>query len=436
MKNTTFEHTLKTLTNGVEIEVNQHQFNRVMELRANKKKRKKLLWWFGATAVVFIVATLTYLNFQAIGPNKQPLTEAGEQQNTTSVKKEITVNNSITKHKNKNTTEQPYHQPKQEEQVLNPSNAITLIHSKNRRMGAIQTKHTSYFNQPQANIDSAAITGMFLASNLNQMMSLNRPQMITPPVIKNQLTLKNRILSPMDDTLLSWSKPFAKKRAFKGIYLNASYFPFTAAKNTSSLLPEQKAEMVGLSEDANYAYSINGGLIYNLNNNTQLLAGVGIHTLQFDKIRTVDIKVDTNFESLTSGVSYNNFEHVADLSFTWLNIPVAVRYTKPISNKLGAYLQAGLQYRYLLQHKSYVFTVDSNALESYAVKNNYSSNRINKHQLALTIEPGLMYNITPKLALTLGLPYQQDLFSIYNKKYAERSPAKLFGVKAGIEINF
>lgn len=434
MKNTTFEQMLKTLTNGVEIDVNQHQFNRVVELRANQKKRKKLLWWFGATAVVFIVATITYLNFQAIGPNKQPLIEAGEQQNTTLVKKKITVNNSITKHKN--TTEQPYHQPKQKGQVLNPSNTITPTHSKNRRMGAVKTKHTPRFNQPQINNDSEAITEMFLASNLNQLVSLNRPQMVTPPAIQNQLTSKNRGLNPVDYTLLSWSKPLAKKRAFKGIYLNASYFPFTAAKNTSSFIPEQKAEMVGLSEDANYAYSVNGGLVYNLNSNTQLLAGVGIHTLQFDKIRTVDIKVDTNFESLTSGVSYNNFEHVADLSFTWFDIPVAMRYNKPISNKLGGYLQAGLQYRYLLQHKSYVFTVDSNALESYVVKNNYSDNRINKHQLTLTIEPGLMYNITPKLALTLGLPYQQDLFSIYNKKYAERSPAKLLGAKMGIEINF
>ena len=42
MKNTTFEQMLKTLTNGVEIDVNQHQFNRVVELRANQKKRKKL----------------------------------------------------------------------------------------------------------------------------------------------------------------------------------------------------------------------------------------------------------------------------------------------------------------------------------------------------------------------------------------------------------
>lgn len=435
MKNTTFEHTLKTLTNGVEIDVNQHQFSRVLELRANKKKRKKLIWWFGATAVVFIVATLTYLNFQKIGPNKQPLIEAGEQQNTTSVKKEITANNSNIIHKNKNTTEQPYHQPKQEEQVLNPSNTIPP-QSKNKGMGAVKTKHTPRFNQPQTNIDSASIAGMYSASNLNQLVSLNRPQMITPPAIQNQLTSKKLVLNPMDYTLLSWNKPSAKKRAFKGVYLNASYFPFTVAKNTSSFIPEQKAEMVGLSEDANYAYSVNGGLVYNLNSNTQLLAGVGIHTLQFDKIRTVDIKVDTNFESLTSGVSYNNFEHVADLSFTWLDVPIAVRYNKPISNKLGAYLQAGLQYRYLLQHKSYVFTVDSNALESYTVKNNYSDNRINKHQLALTIEPGLMYNITPKLALTLGLPYQQDLFSIYNKKYAERSPAKLLGVKMGIAINF
>lgn len=434
MKNTTFEHTLKNLTNGVEIDVNQHQFNRVMELRANQKKRKKLLWWFGATAVVFIVATLTYLNLQEIGPNKQLLIEAGEQQNTTSVKKEITANNSTII--NKNTTEQPYHQPKQEAQALTPSNSIPPIHSKNRRMVAVKTKHTPRFNQPQTNIDNAAIAGMLLASNLNQVVSLNRPQMVTPPVIQNQLTSKNRILNPLDYTLLSWSKPFAKKRAFKGIYLNTLYFPFAAAKNTSSLLPEQKAEMVGLSEDANYAYSVNGGLIYNLNNNIQLLVGVGIHKLQFDKIRTVDIKVDTSFESLTSGVSYNNFEHVADLSFTWLDVPIAVRYNKPISNKLSGYLQAGLQYRFLLQHKSYVFTVDSNALESYAVKNNYSDNRINKHQLALTIEPGLMYNITPKFALTLGLPYQQDLFSIYNKKYAERSPAKLLGAKMGIEINF
>ncbi len=432
MKNTTFEQTLKALTNGVEIDVNQHQFNRVMELRANKNKRKKLLWGFGLTAMVLLVSTLTYINFQAIGPNKQPLIEAGEQQNTTSVKKEITVNNSITKHKNKNTTKQPYHQPKQKGQ----SNTITPIQSNNRRMGAVKTKHTPRFNQPQIKIDSTAITGIFLSSTSEQLVRLNRPKMITPPAIQNQLMFKNTVLNPIDYTLLSWNKPSTKKRVFKGVYLNASYFPFTVAKNTSSFIPDQKAEMVGLSEDANYAYSVNGGLIYNLNSNTQLLAGVGIHTLQFDKIRTVDIKVDTNFESLTSGVSYNNFEHVADLSFTWLDIPFAVRYNKPVSNKLVGYLQAGLQYRFLLQHKSYVFTVDSNALESYAVKNNYSDNRINKHQLALTIEPGLMYNITSKLALTLGLPYQQDLFSIYNKKYVERSPTKLLGVKAGIEINF
>lgn len=435
MKNTTFEHTLKTLTNGVEIEVNQHQFNRVMESRAHQKKRKKFLWWFGATAVVFFMATLGYTHFKPIEPNKQALIEPNKQQNTAVIQQHTAIPNSITtRFKDKQILEQQNQQFNQSVKISTRSNPRHPLHSENSVMDIVKTKYKAHVNQPQTKIDGVVVNETNLTSN--QLVNLPLPQLVKSPSIDNQLKQKNRNLNPNDYALLSWNKPSAKKRAFNSVYLNASYFPFTAAKNTSSLLPEQKAEMVGLSEDANYAYTVNGGLIYNLSSNLQLVAGIGIHTLQFDKIRAVDIKVDSNFESLTSGLSYNNFEHVADLSFTWLDLPVSVRYNKPISNKLGGYFQAGIQYRYLLQHKSYVFTVDSNTLESYELKNNYSNNRINKHQLAVAIEAGLIYNITPKLALTLSLPYQQDLFSIYNKKYAERSPAKLLGVKAGIEINF
>ena len=99
-------------------------------------------------------------------------------------------------------------------------------------------------------------------------------------------------------------------------------------------------------------------------------------------------------------------------------------------------MQAGLSYRYLIQNKSYTFQVDSNQLKTYELRTNHANSRINKHQITILVEPGMAYNLTRNITVNLGVPFQQELFSVYNKEYADRAAFKLLGLKAGIQFNF
>jgi opacity protein-like surface antigen len=438
MKNSSFENNLKSLSQDFVVDVNQQQFNRVMELRAQKYNRKKLFWWFGSVSAVVLcglfltlIAKLnqTELNQTA---SKQEVSKQNRLYNhqknkSTAIFKESNIFNTTSTQNKKNTAKHQHNHTiknnskssakfKYQKNSLGNDNILT--HQTTKNNGLIVTKSHQIINEE-------------LIYTLT-----NKPELIKPRAHSTTLAPNKNMILP----LVSSSKEIEEQKTgltfIKGVYFNAAYFPFLSAKNASSMLPDKKASMVGLSEDANFAHAANFGAVFNLSKSLQLLAGVGIHTIRFDKIREVTVSVDTMFESLTSNATKLNFEHVADFSFTWFDVPVVLRHNKPINNKFNWYVQAGLSYRYLIQNKSYTFQVDSNQLKTYELRTNHANSRINKHQITILVEPGMAYNLTRNITVNLGVPFQQELFSVYNKEYADRAAFKLLGLKAGVQYNF
>lgn len=438
MKNSSFENNLKTITQGFEVGVDQHQFNRVMELRAQQNKRKKMMWWFGSVSAVVIGVLFFVSTTQYVSTNSENL-DVNQHVKTH-------IESSVTIQTNKEKLTTPYLYKKQHEDKKSNQSKSELTDNKRIRTRLTtpikttkQTKLKASYSASPKQLNSTSSTEMFLndtANNPLKLTTISKPVLIDGHLFNQTLLAKQNLVLPKENKTYEKGKTAPKTKLFNGIYLESTYFPFTSAKNASSLMPEEKASMVGLTEDANFAHAVNVGAVFNLSKSLQLLAGVGIHTIRFDKIRAVTITVDTMFESLTNNAKKINFEHVADFSFTWLDLPIALRYNKPINNKFNWYVQAGLNYRYLVQNKAYVFQVDSNRLESYELRTNHANNRINKHQLAIVLDPGITYNLTRNIAVNLGVPFQYNLLAVYNKAYADRDKYKLLGVKAGIQFNF
>lgn len=437
MKNSSFENNLKTITQGFEVGVDQHQFNRVMELRAQQNKRKKM-WWFGSVSAVVIGVLFYVSTTQYVSTNSENL--------DVNQHVEPHLESSVTIQTNKEKLTTPYLYKKQHEDKKSNQPKSELTDNKRIRTRLTtpikttkQTKLMASYSAPKKQLNSTSSTEMFLndtAKNLVKLTAINKPELIEVSLFHQSLTTTPNVVLPAENKMFEKGDAAKPTKLFKGIYADATYFPFTSAKNASSLMPEEKASMVGLTEEANFAHTINIGAVFNLNKSLQLIAGIGLHTIRFDKIREVTITVDTMPESLVSNAAKLNFEHVADFSFTWLDAPIVLRYTKSMNGKFNWYVQTGLNYRYLVQNKSYVFHVDSNQLDRYELRTNHAVNRINKHQLAVTVEPGIMYNLTRNIAVNLGVPFQYDLLTVYNKAYADRNTYKLLGLKAGVQFNF
>ncbi len=435
MKNSSFENNLKTIAQGFEVDVNQQQFNRVMELRAQQNKRKKLFWWFASTAAV-LFSTLFFIptnQFNAT-PSKKIIKGAYKNEKEQSdvlilahksennVRKAPALNQAGSKEKNN----------KQAYQRVNTNGLASSIIKKNSKA----TKRLSE-NQPIPQNNNAKLVSAKTDRNKVIISITNKPELINAHLTPPGLTPEPQLTAlPFENKIFDQQGNANTLKLLKGVYVHATYFPFLSAKNTTSLMPDKKASMVGLSEDANFASAVNIGVLINVNNNIHLMAGVGVHNLRFDKIRAVSITVDTMPESLTNSATKLNFEHVADFSFTWLDVPFALRYSSHNKNRTNWYIQAGVNYRYLVQHKSYVFHVDSNSLETHELRTNYAENRVNKHMLSIVAEPGVMYNVNRNIALNIGIPFQQDIVALYNKEYADRNTFKLLGIKAGMQFNF
>jgi opacity protein-like surface antigen len=425
MKNSSFENNLKTITQGFEVGVNQQQFNRVMELRAQQNKRKKMWWWFGSVAAV-VIGVVFFVSIT------QDVTIGNKNPNVHHPIKTHVESPIYTQRNKRKSTTTSLNNIQSEDKKLNQSK-IPLTPNKHTKSKA-SNKTPKYQSNPIKN--SIRFFGDDTANNLLKLTTINKPMLVDAPLYNQTIITKLNMDLPKENLSFKMSDTTTKTKRFNGVYIDATYLPFTSAKNASSLIPDNKANMVGLTEDANFAYAVNIGATFNLSKNIQLLTGIGIHTIRFDKIREATINIDTMPESLINTAATLNFERVADLSFTWLDAPIALRYNKPINNKFNWYAQVGLNYRYLVQNKAYVFQIDSNQKEHYELRTNHANNRVNIHQLSIVIEPGLTYNLTRNIAINLGVPFQHDLLAVYHKTYLPRDKYKLIGAKVGIQFNF
>lgn len=439
MKNSSFENNLKSLSQDFVVDVNQQQFNRVMELRAQQNKRRKMWCWFGSVSAVVIGILFFASITQYVSTNNKNsnVHQSIKTQVESPVYTQANKGKSITPNLYKNQHEdKKLNQSKLELTPNNYTKSKAIAAYNSTKQTTLKTSNKTPKKQSIPIKNSITFFGDDTANNPLKLITINKPMLVDGPLFNQALLKRQNLVLSKENKTFEKGEAVLKTKLFNGMYLEATYFPFISAKNTSGMLPDKKASMVGLSEDANFAHAANFGAVFNLSKSLQLLPGVGIHTIKFDKIREVTVSVDTMFESLTSNATKLNFEHVADYSFTWLDLPIALRYHKPMKNKLNWYVQAGLSYRYLIQNKSYTFQVDSNQLKTYELRTNHANSRINKHQITILVEPGMAYNLTRNITVNLGVPFQQELFSVYNKEYADRAAFKLLGLKAGVQYNF
>jgi hypothetical protein len=283
MKNSSFENNLKSLSQDFVVDINQQQFSRVMELRAKQHKREMLLWWFvsvTATILFSLFLTLTTKLNQTATNNTHlsvhknnkviEIVKESNLSNTTSTQIKINTPKHDLKTSLSNDLKSSANLKHQKNSALNP-NILTHQTTKNIKLNVIEPHQTI----------NEEVTYTFI----------NKPELIKHQDYSIAIaTIKNVVL-PLNNNLTEIEKHKIGSKLIKGIYFKAAYFPFLSAKNTSSMLPNKKASLVGLGEDANFAQSLSAGIVINLTPNLEITGGIGIQTIRFDKIRTIDINV-------------------------------------------------------------------------------------------------------------------------------------------------
>ncbi|MES2691240.1 MAG: hypothetical protein V4658_12605 [Bacteroidota bacterium] len=231
-------------------------------------------------------------------------------------------------------------------------------------------------------------------------------------------------------------KAESTRRIEAGVY--AHYFAITNAVNASSLIPLNKPDSFGLNEKANYAFSAGVKGSYQLSAKWKIILGIGINKLQFDKIRIAQTKVDslTAYE-ITNVKALRAFnQNITEQSFTWLEIPLGVGYTLPLSGKISFCTEAGLVYQTLLQNKAYEFTTSSDGELSYKEMNNIGQERLTKNTLAFYLQPGISTAITKRMSLFTGLSYRNQFTSYYKKEYFPTGSVYFIGATAHFTYKF
>jgi hypothetical protein len=223
------------------------------------------------------------------------------------------------------------------------------------------------------------------------------------------------------------------------------YTPVTSARNSNAAIPLPHTDSLGLSDKAKYAFSAGLKFGYLLSDRWTVSIGLGYHQVQFDEVRFAsNIKIDsTHFESITSSLSgnlknadgYYYAYNISDRSLGWMQVPLSVSYTATPQKRVSFYAQAGINYQLLVKSKGYEFTSWNDSLK-YEEVTDKASNRINKHQFALFIEPGVKIHITPRIQYQVGLTYRRHLTSLYRKEYQHNSPAYYFGLSSALNFIF
>ncbi|MBP9186606.1 MAG: hypothetical protein KBG11_05895 [Bacteroidia bacterium] len=440
MKKMAIENELKELAKGFEIPVSQNQFNSIMALRA-KKRKQKIFFWSAIASVFLLTSVIGYL---LMHPANNMIVQSQNQTNLAHKVQPLNKNNRAevkttksTKNNKPSTLNQDYNNTISTLKIDGLS--INKLPKKEKQNMAINTSFNATNKLLKKKVISPNLEINFLGNLYDVSFVENR---IAPVLFKRDMysswIIPNGLFNNKMNTCFADSikTPINKNNKF-GLFANLVYNPITIAQNAVAQNNYIDAKNVGLDEQARDAFSFTLGIDYSLTDNIKLGTGIGIQQVRFQEIRTLNINRDSLTESIgtTVAADKNWSLPIADLSFTWLDLPIRITYTKNINNKLAWYLQSAIQYQYLIQNKAYVFYPESDKNGSYKTELNPEVSRLNKHQFLLAIEPGLSYSLSNKLALSLGLSYKHQLSSFYNSMYAKTPNANYIGVSVGVNFN-
>lgn len=216
------------------------------------------------------------------------------------------------------------------------------------------------------------------------------------------------------------------------LFCNTTYFPIVLSRNTSGTVPVATA--VGLSEEALFAFGVKTGIMVDVNSSVAVGAGLGYYRVNYEKVRVAPNMKDTAVEGIVA-LSHTFEQNLADISFTWFDAPVFIQYRKTLGRNLSFNLRTGLSYQHLIHTQSYLFTTEQKYFD-YRVVENYDNKRVEQHQLAFMMEPGITYHAGKHFGIYAAAAYQQQFWSYYQSAFASRSPASLLGVTSGVQYKF
>jgi len=425
-----FEQQLKKLASTHEMPVHDSVFEEVIRTRAQRKKRKKLLWWFIPVMGIGIMSLVYVLANQSSSSN---LSIASSQTAIKSTEKLLTESENQLQHAN------PINQsalPKREKEIKESGAKYTtsdndFVHKHNRvqshnivRSKKVIAKQKNASRQFESGVYSSSqekLSSIKLASaqRLNpasqgesqQIISITDSNKLTNETKKRIDTISDEFVKTNTDTLntlthstsLTSTQPQQQLHSWR-VFAQFGYHPILQVKNQNNHLPFGLSDSLGLTNQAHSAYSIQFGMGYTFHKNLTLMMGIGFYQMNFDQIVTTDVFKDSSFnEQFGNGpLTSNANSYIADYRLRSLEVPLLVEW-RMSDKSIHPYLRGGVIYQYLYQTSSYVFDITNNTNMEFAEKRNHEFNRFQQHQVYLTAEFGLSYQIHKKLDVQLGL---------------------------------